>query len=185
MSFEPTPLNILLLGLIVAAIWAVVELALTIRKARTTLGEVAQSANDTIGQVQPIIGKVDGAMDELQPSLKEVQPLLERVGTTLDSANASLGHVNGILGDVSHVSDGVASVTGTVKNVAGTAVTGVATVVNKIAGRSNPEPAPAQLSAAEQFGLDQDAAPADSGYVSYVTIPAEAPAGPAAEESAE
>ena len=55
------PLHIVLIVLVIAAIWAVVELALTIKKARTSIDEVTRSANDTIEQLQPIISKADGS----------------------------------------------------------------------------------------------------------------------------
>ena len=50
MTFEPTPLNIALLVLVAAGIWALVELALTIRKARDVVDDLAHTANDTVGQ---------------------------------------------------------------------------------------------------------------------------------------
>ena len=43
-----SPLDIALVVLVVVAIWAVVELALTIRKARASVDEVTTSANETI-----------------------------------------------------------------------------------------------------------------------------------------
>ena len=169
MTFEPTPLNIALVVLVAAAIWAIVELALTIRKARTTIDELTVTANETIGQAQPIIGKVDGLMDDIQPSVKELQPLLEQLGTTLEEANGSLGHVNSILGDVSSVGETATSVTDTVKNVATTAANGVAAAVNRITGRAAAKSA-ALVEATAQAPVEEDpisAAPADNGYVTY------------------
>ncbi|MBQ1840094.1 MAG: hypothetical protein II128_02015, partial [Atopobiaceae bacterium] len=60
-----SPLSILLLVLAVAGIWAVVELALTLRKARTTLDEVSHSATEAMDQATPVIAKLDGVVDEL------------------------------------------------------------------------------------------------------------------------
>ena len=53
-------LDIALIVLVLAAIWAVVELALTVRSARKSIDEVVTSANETIAQIQPVIVKVDG-----------------------------------------------------------------------------------------------------------------------------
>ena len=78
------PLTIVLILLAIAGIWAVAELALTLRKARTTLDEVSHSATEAIDQATPIIAKVDGVMDDLQPTLREVPTLMDKVGTTVD-----------------------------------------------------------------------------------------------------
>lgn len=88
------PLHIALLVLIVAAVWAVVELALTIKKARTSIDEVTRSANDTIEQLQPIISKADGMVDDLQPSMKKVTPLLESA-TALTTATRATANMYG------------------------------------------------------------------------------------------
>ena len=111
---EMSPLSILLIVLVVAGIWAVVELALTIRRARD---DVTRAANETIEQVQPVIAKLDGAMDDLQPSLKQVDPIVAKASVALDEANEGLRKVNGILGDVSTVSGTAAGVTDVVNQV--------------------------------------------------------------------
>ena len=164
MQFDP--MTILLLILAAAGIWAVVELALTIRKARSTVDEVSRSANETIEQVQPIISKLDGAMDDLQPSLRQVDPLMEKVTVSLDEVNVSLRQVNGILEDVSSVSETAVGVTGAVSQVANNAASAANGIVNKITGRKAPAiegGVPAQIKAAE---LD-DEPERNPGYVTY------------------
>lgn len=127
------PLNILLIVLAIAAVWAVVELALTLRQARATLDEVSHSATEAIDQTTPIITKLDGVVDELQPALREVTPLVEKVGVTLDVANTSLGTVNGILGDVSSATHGVAGVGESASRIVNTATSAAVGVVSKVA----------------------------------------------------
>ena len=129
------PLQIVLVILVLAAVWAVVELALTLRHARASVDEVTRTANETIEQAQPVIAKLDGVMDDLQPAIRQVDPLVERVGDAVDSANESLGRVNGILGDVSSVSSTAADVTDMVNGVATSAAAGVTNVINRISGK--------------------------------------------------
>ena len=169
-----SPLDLLLIALVAVAIWAVVELALTIRRARASVDEVTKTANETIEQVQPVIAKLDGAMDDLQPSIKQVDPLVEKAGVAVDQANESLRRVNGILGDVSTVSGTAAGVTEAVNKVAGEAANSVGAVVSRIAGKpaqgeaKHLEPAP---------GTErEDDAPRDRGYVTYGEAAADAPA---------
>lgn len=170
-------LVILRVILLAAAIWAVAELALTIRKARGSVDELTRSANDAIGQVQPIIDKVDGAVDDLQPALKQVDPLMEKATTAVDQANESLARVNGILGDVSTVSGTAAAATDAVSKVAtgaGSAVTGL---VDKIAGKPKAEPkhlAGKEPGALEGAAQDADEPAGTSGYVTYGDAAAQA-----------
>ena len=125
------PLHIALLVLIVAAVWAVVELALTIKKARTSIDEVTRSANDTIEQLQPIISKADGMVDDLQPSMKKVTPLLESAIKTVDTATVSLDKVNDILGDVSDVSGAASAATSVASGVVDSAANAAVGLVSK------------------------------------------------------
>ncbi|MBP3883679.1 MAG: DUF948 domain-containing protein [Olsenella sp.] len=167
MMTQIDPLTILLMVLVVAAVWAVIELALTVRKARSSVDQITRSANDTIEQVQPIIAKLDGAMDDVQPSIKQIDPLVSKVSVTLDEANASLHQVSGILEDVSSVSGTAANVTDAVSQVANTAASAATGIVNKISRKS---PAPAnQLEGAvpAQIQASADDATRDTGYVTY------------------
>lgn len=131
---EMSPLSILLIVLVVAGIWAVVELALTIRRARGAVDDVTRAANETIEQVQPVIAKLDGAMDDLQPSLKQVDPIVAKASVALDEANEGLRKVNGILGDVSTVSGTAAGVTDVVNQVTNAAADAASGIVSKITG---------------------------------------------------
>ena len=181
------PLHIVLIVLVIAAIWAVVELALTIKKARTSIDEVTRSANDTIEQLQPIISKADGIVDDLQPSVKQVTPLLESAIKTVDTATVSLEQVNDILGDVSEVSSTASAATNVASGVVDTAANAAVGLVNKITGKAVRQPGiegadPAKLTegavAAPAPAPKPDPAPAprESGYVPYAPKAAEAPA---------
>lgn len=173
-----SPLNILLVVLVVAGIWAVVELALTIRKARTALDEVARSANETIEQVQPIVAKLDGAVDDLQPAIKQVDPIVAKASVALDEANQSLEKVNGILSDVSTVSGTAAGVTGVVNQVTTAAADAASGLVSKISGVPQPQPQRTAIGEGDHRpeGADEDAGegetPHDDGYVTYGAVTA-------------
>ena len=168
------PLHIALLVLVVAAVWAVVELALTIKKARTSIDEVTRSANDTIEQLQPIISKADGMVDDLQPSLKKVTPLLESTIKTVDTATVSLDKVNDILGDVSEVSSTASAATTVASGVVDSAANAAVGLVNKITGKpASPHAAIGDADRAKltdgDFPQPVEPAPAPgaSGYVTY------------------
>ena len=82
-------LNIALIVLVVVAVWAVVEVALTVRSARKNIDEVSASANEVIAQAQPIVAKLDGMVDELEPAVKQMPAVAVKANVAMDSANAS------------------------------------------------------------------------------------------------
>lgn len=163
---EVTPLDILLVVLVCAAVWAVVELALTIRKARSAVDDITRSANETIEQVQPIINKIDGAVDDLQPAIKEVAPLVEKAQSAVDVATVDLARVNDVLSDVSEVSGTAANVTTAVNRVADSATAGVSNVIGRLTGKGKHQAPKAHLA-------DTSTAPAEHA----VAAPEEEPAG--------
>lgn len=182
-------LHVVLVVLVAVAIWAVVELALTIRRARSSVEEVTRSANEAIAQVQPIISKADGMVDDLQPAVKQVQPLIEKANTAVDVATVDLASLNDILQDVSEVSGTASNVTATVNRVADSAATGVANVVGKITGKpqrrgarlaegASAEPGEASRAAAPEAGAGEPTAAPEASERAYVTY------GPARAEGA-
>lgn len=131
------PLHILLVLLVIAGIWAVIELALTIRRARTTVDSLDKTmgeVNDMLAETRPVVAKLDGAIDELQPALTQVEPLLKSANVAVDALTSNLIEVEAVVRDVS-------TVTGAAAN-AGNAVSGVADsaseAVQKLLGRFKP-----------------------------------------------
>lgn len=155
-------LDIALIILAVVGIWAVVEVALTVRGARKSIDQVTSTANEVIAQTQPIVAKLDGMVDELQPAVKDVPALMEKAQAAADSANVSLASINAILDDVSTVSGTAAGVTETVNGAVSGAASAVAGVVGKLSGRK--AAGPAQLSE----GVDVPAPEPARAPVSYV-----------------
>ncbi|HIZ45998.1 MAG TPA: hypothetical protein IAA19_03140 [Candidatus Olsenella pullistercoris] len=172
-------LQIALIVLVVAGVWAVVELALTMRATRRDVGRVCDSAREVVEQAQPVVAKLDGIADELEPAAKQVAPLLRQAGVAVESANASLGRLNGILDDVSSVSGAASSVTGAVNRVAESAASGVAGMVSRLKG-GRPADAPARLDGAlsEEPVREQEPS-APTRYVDYADIAASSEKGDA------
>ena len=115
------PIQIVLVALAAVGVWAVVELALVLRRTRSTMGSIDKTVDElseTIAETRPVIAKLDGAVDELAPALAQVEPLLKQAGVAMEALSADLVEVNGVLRDV-------AQVTGTVSTASG-AVTGIA-----------------------------------------------------------
>ena len=76
-----SPIQIALLLLAVAGVWAIVELALTLRKTRNVVDSLDKTVNDlnnTIAEAQPVVAKLDGAVDELTPALARWSRCLSR-----------------------------------------------------------------------------------------------------------
>lgn len=131
------PLHILLVLLVIAGIWAVIELALTIRRARTTVDSLDKTmgeVNDMLAETRPVVAKLDGAIDELQPALTQIEPLLKSANVAVDALTSNLIEVEAVVRDVS-------TVTGAAAN-AGNAVSGVADsaseAVQKLLGKFKP-----------------------------------------------
>lgn len=145
-------LQIALIVLVVVGVWAVVEVAITMRSARRDIERVTTAATEVIEQAQPVVAKLDGLADELEPAAKRLAPLAVKVEGTIDAANDSLGRVNGILEDVSSVSGTASSVTGAVNRVAESAASGVANVVSRLRGGS-----PAETAARIEASVEREA----------------------------
>lgn len=114
-------MQVVLIALVLVGIWAVAEIAMTVRRARQsvdTLDKTVGEVNDAIAEARPVISKLDGVLDDLGPALSQVEPLLKQANVAVEALSADLIEVNGVLRDVS-------SVTGTVSTASG-AVSGIA-----------------------------------------------------------
>ena len=159
------PLQIALIVLAIAGVWAVVELALTLRRARSSvdaLDRTLESVNATVAEARPVIAKLDGAIDDIQPALGQVEPLLKQGSIAVEALSADLIEVNGVLRDVS-------SVTGSVSTASG-AVTGIANAasekVQRLFAKHHDEPAAGSRALSDRAGDaavtgEGDAAPDD------------------------
>ena len=115
-----SPIQIALLLLAVAGVWAVVELALTLRKTRTvvdSLDKTVTDLNNTIAEAQPVVAKLDGAVDELTPALAQMEPLLKSSNTAVDALTSNLVEVEAVVRDISEVTGSMAEASNAVSSV--------------------------------------------------------------------
>lgn len=128
------PIQIVLIVLVAAGIWSVVELALTIRRARTTvdtLDKTMNEVNEAIGEARPVIAKLDGVVDDLQPALSQVEPLLKQGSVAIEALSADLIEINGVLRDVSQVTGTVSTASDAVSGIADAATEKVQRLLGK------------------------------------------------------
>ncbi len=102
----------------VALIWFVVELILTIRRARGMADEVQK-------QIEP-------TLDNVQQLTEDVKPLVERVSLTVDAANLEIMRVDEILQDVNQITGTVTRAVDTVDNVANAPMDRVNSLTRKV-----------------------------------------------------
>ncbi len=146
------PIQIALIVLIVAGVWAVVELALVFRRTRgtvDTLDKTMGKLNDTIDDVRPVINKLDETVENLQPAIQQVEPLLQRSMIAVEALSADLIEVNGVLRDVSQITGGVSTASGAMSNIAGAATEKVQKLFNK---KHHDEPASSDRTLTESAG---------------------------------
>lgn len=146
------PIQIALIVLIVAGVWAVVELALVLRRTRgtvDTLDKTVGKLNDTIDDVRPVINKLDETVENLQPAIQQIEPLLQRSTIAVEALSADLIEVNGVLRDVSQITGGVSTASGAMSNIAGAATEKVQKLFNK---KHHDEPASPDRTLTESAG---------------------------------
>ncbi|MGN8741679.1 hypothetical protein ACTNC4_08870 [Collinsella sp. HCP3S3_B8] len=130
-----SPIQIALLLLAVAGVWAVIELALTLRKTRTvvdSLDKTVGDLNNTIAEAQPVVAKLDGAVDELTPALAQVEPLLKSSKTAVDALTSNLVEVEAVVRDISEVTGSMAEASNAVSSVTDSAAGAVQKLFNKV-----------------------------------------------------
>lgn len=173
-----TALEIVLILLALAGVWALVELALTNRKSRVVVSELAENVNNTLNEVNPVIAKVDGILDEVQPAIKQVDPLLISAISAVDSLSKDLDSVDVILGDMSRTTTGIANasdaVVSSVNNTVNAASGFVSNMLNKSGSKrderrlSAADKAPAALQdATASAEANEPLSSSDDGYFSY------------------
>lgn len=160
------PLTIVLIVLVVAAVWAVVELALTIRKTRGVVGSLdktVEDLNNTLAEAQPMVAKLDGAIDELTPALGQVEPILSSTKTAVDALTSNLVEIEGVVRDVSAVTGSMADASNAVSSVTDSAVGAVQKLVDKV--KAPAADAGRKLAAAREE-LEEEAGPLERTVVS-------------------
>lgn len=95
----------------VALIWALVELVITLRRARKTVETVEE-------QTLPILNDVKDMTESLKPAVDKVDPLVERVSLAVDAANLEIMRLDGILENVDQMTKTASNATAAVDTVA-------------------------------------------------------------------
>jgi len=130
-----SPIQIALLLLAVAGVWAIAELALTLRKTRNVVDSLDKTVNDlnnTIAEAQPVVAKLDGAVDELTPALAQMEPLLKSSKTAVDALTSNLVEVEAVVRDISEVTGSMAEASNAVSSVTDSAAVAVQKLFNKV-----------------------------------------------------
>ena len=128
------PMQIVLIVLVIAGIWAVVELALVLRRTRSavdSLDKTMTTVNETIEDVRPVIAKLDDTIETLQPALEQVEPILQRTSIAVEALSADLIEVNGVLRDVSQITGSMSDASGAVSNITNAATEKVQKIFGK------------------------------------------------------
>lgn len=184
-----TILTIALILLVIAGIWALIELALTIKAARSTIDDVAGQVSDTITEITPVISKLDGMMDDLDPAIKQIDPVLGKVDTAVDVLTVGLTHLDDVLGDVSSVTGIAGDAAASVSKITEIATTGVVNAIGKLAGiepkKDESDPSLLTEPAPKAEPAPQKPAAKNAGYIIYPTSTAAEKSEPAASAEAE
>ena len=188
------PLQIALIVLVVAAVWAVVELAVTLRRSRSTMDQLDKTVdelNETIAETKPVIAKLDGTLDDIQPAISRVEPLLESANVAVDALSANLVEVEAVVRDVSSLTGAAATAGSAVSGVADSASEAVQRFLNRKKGAADPARAldPAadavQPPAPESAAGSQDDEAGQKSYYTYESERTGAPEPAAAPEEAD
>lgn len=139
-------LTIALVAVTLAAIWLLVELALTVRRARSSVGTLDEAAaqvktdvarlaeeagpvlahlDEAAVQAKPVLERAGEVLGDARPAAGQLEPLLSRGTEAVEALSASLERVDAILGDVSRISGAAGNATVAV-NDAATSIAGKA-----------------------------------------------------------
>ncbi|MDO4437071.1 MAG: hypothetical protein Q4B77_03895 [Coriobacteriaceae bacterium] len=149
------PLQVVLIVLAVAGVWAVVELALMLRRTRgvvDSLDKTVEQVTSTIEEARPVVAKLDGVVDELQPAVAQIEPLLKQATVAVEALSADLVEVNGVLRDVSAVSGAASTASNAVTGI----VDGATEKVHKLLGKTRmPEKTLIERASSDQLAAEQ------------------------------
>ena len=108
-------------------VWLVIEVIITVRRARKDVADIKQ-------QVEPTLQHVQSITEALEPATKKIDPLVDRVSLTVDAANLEIMRLDQILEDVGEVTDTVSSTVSTVDAITSAPMDLVNNVTSKVRG---------------------------------------------------
>lgn len=132
MNINDIVLCVVLVVVGAAIVWLVVELALTVRRTRSSVTKV-------VTQIEPTIANVEKISNDIQPIIQKVDPLMERVSLTVDAANLEMMRVDEILEDVVNITGSVSKTVGAVDTVTSAPLDFVTSATKKIKKKFSPK----------------------------------------------
>lgn len=141
--------------LIVVGVWAVVEIALTIRKARSSLDTLLSQADATLTQVGEILDTADKTLTELQPSVQQLPGLLQEAERAIDVLSNDLATADTILADVSVLTGTAMNATNAISRGASQASTALGSAVAKVGKTISEKIAPKPRSTSRIEALEE------------------------------
>ncbi len=132
MSINDIILCVVLVVVGAAIVWLVVELALTVRRTRSSVTKV-------VTQIEPTIANVEKISTDIQPIIQKVDPLVDRVSLTVDAANLEIMRVDEILEDVGNITGSVSKTVNTVDSVTSAPLDFVTSATKKIKKKFSPK----------------------------------------------
>lgn len=132
MNINDIVLCVVLVVVGAAIVWLIVELALTVRRTRSSVTHV-------VTQIEPTIANVEKISNDIQPIIQKVDPLMERVSLTVDAANLEMMRVDEILEDVGNITGSVSKTVGAVDTVTSAPLDFVTSATKKIKKKFSPK----------------------------------------------
>ena len=179
------PLQIVLIVVCVAAVWALIEIALLARKGRAsvqTLDSAVSEINETLAEAKPVIAKLDDTLEELQPAVQRVEPLLASANVAVDALSANLVEVEAVVRDVSSFTGTAVNAKHAARGVANSATGAVQRFLNKRKGEEGDTDRALTEGATEPAVQPEEEKPVERRYFTYGADESSAPAGEAAHE---
>lgn len=179
------PLQIVLIIVCVAAVWALIEIALLARKGRAsvqTLDSAVNEINETLAEAKPVIAKLDDTLEELQPAVQRVEPLLASANVAVDALSANLVEVEAVVRDVSSFTGTAVNAKHAARGVANSATGAVQRLLSKRKGEESDTDRALTEGAAEPVVQPEEEKPVERQYFTYGADETTAPAGEAAHE---
>lgn len=118
----------------VVFLWLVIELALTVRRTRSSLKNMES-------KVDQVVKDVDEISTEILPAIQKVDPLMDRLSLTVDAANLEIMRLDEILEDVSTMTSVASKATKQIETVTNAPLELVNSVADKVRRRFGPKTA--------------------------------------------
>jgi hypothetical protein len=167
-------LRMILMGtgvvLLVVVVYAVIELARTLRWIRYTAEDLQPSikqATEVREALEPTVKKANEILETLEPSMQRIDPLMERISLTVDAVNLEIMRADQILANLTDVTDVASNAAKAVNNITDTPLNLLTSATDKVRTIfSDRKPERDTLAALNEAGINGSASTQNSGYES-------------------